>query len=68
MANNTRHYITATNRVCYCPHCGPAWRAWAVVMHAIAAKRRREQTALAADMRRILDMSELAAWLAQDVH
>ena len=63
-----KHFVTPTDRVCFCPHCGPAWRAWAVVMRAMAAKHRREHTAFAADMRRILDMSELAAWLAQDVH
>ena len=63
-----KHFVTPANRVCYCPQCAPAWRAWGKVMRAMAQRIKREQTALAADMRRIQDMSELAEWLAQDVH
>lgn len=52
-----KHFVTPTDRVCYCPHCAPAWRAWGKVMRAMA--------------QRMIDKAAgraLAEWLAQDVH
>lgn len=31
-----KHFVTPANRVCYCPQCAPAWRAWGKVMRALA--------------------------------
>ena len=46
-----KHFVTPANRVCYCPQCAPAWRAWGKVMRAMARRIKREQTALAAARR-----------------
>ena len=64
-----KHFVTPANRVCYCPQCAPAWRAWGKVMRAMAQRMERERTG---QPQRLPDKAaearELAEWLDQDVH
>lgn len=64
-----KHFVTSANRVCFCPRCAPAWRAWAVVMQAMARHMEQKRTG---QVQRLPDKAaearELADWLAQDVH